>query len=109
MELRETLRVVRRNWVVILAVLAAALAAGFALVAVVTPTYQSETKLIFSPSSSTGTVQDQVQGNNLIVQRIPTYAELATTAQILDPVIKKLALATTSVDLADSVTAAVGD
>jgi polysaccharide biosynthesis transport protein len=109
MELRDTLRVVRRNWIVILVVLGASVAAGFGLLAVTTPTYESETKLLFSPSSSTGTVQDQVQGNNLIIQRLPTYTELATTNQVLDVVIANLGLDTTAADLADSVTATVGD
>lgn len=105
MELRETFRVVRRNFLVILLVMVAALAAGAAVVRWGAPTYEAESTVMFTPTTSGGSSADLVQGNNLVAQRMPTYVDLATTDRVLGPVIADLALPTTVADLAETVEA----
>jgi succinoglycan biosynthesis transport protein ExoP len=102
-ELRDYIRILRKSWVLLLAVtlLGVAGAAGYSLVQ--TPQYRASSK-VFVSTSSGQTAQDLVQGNSFTVQRVKTYSDIATTPIVLLPVIAALDLNITAADLAGRVT-----
>jgi len=103
-ELRDYLRVLRKYWVLIVALslLGVALAATYSLIK--TPEYSSSAKVFVSTQSSDN-VQELAQGNTFTQQRVKTYADLVTTPIVLLPVIGSLQLNITSPQLAAQVTA----
>lgn len=106
MEFRDIGRAIRRNIVLIALVLLLAIGAAVGYSALVTPTYQATTKVLFSVESSGG-ISDVVAGNTYLTQRIQTLVPLSGTPLILDPVIDELGLDATSAELAGSVEVAV--
>lgn len=109
MELRETLRVVRRNWIVAAIIVIAAAVGGWFVASATPPVYESSTTLGFEVATAGGTVQEEVQGNNLLIQQLPTYARLATTGTVLDPVIESLGLDADAAELADDLVISASD
>lgn len=104
MELRDYLRVLRKYWVLIvaLALLGVAVAATYSLVK--TPEYSSSAKVFVSTQSSDN-VQELAQGNTFTQQRVKTYADLVGTPIVLLPVIGTLELNITAAQLAQQVSA----
>lgn len=104
MELRDYLRVLRKYWVLIvaLALLGVAVAATYSLVK--TPEYSSSAKVFVSTQSSDN-VQELAQGNTFTQQRVKTYADLVGTPIVLLPVIATLELNITAGQLAQQVSA----
>lgn len=104
MELSDYLRLLRRNWVLIVActILGAlvAVSASFAM----RPAYVAETKLFVAIQSS-GSVQDLQQGNTFTQSRVQSYVETVRTPLVLQPVVDSLGLDESAADLASSVTA----
>jgi len=103
-ELRDYLRVLRKYWVLIvaLALLGVAVAATYSLVK--TPEYSSSAKVFVSTQSSDN-VQELAQGNTFTQQRVKTYADLVGTPIVLLPVIGTLELNITAAQLAQQVSA----
>jgi capsular polysaccharide biosynthesis protein len=106
-ELRQVLKVIGRSWVIIVVTVVVALAAGFLVTKEVTPSYQTETKVLLTPSVQTGDAGDLGPANTVLAAQAPTYAALVTTPLILDPAIKASGAAITSIDLAQDVTASL--
>ena len=104
MELRDYLRVLRKYWVLIvaLALLGVAIAATYSLVK--TPEYSSSAKVFVSTQSSDN-VQELAQGNTFTQQRVKTYADLVSTPIVLLPVVGSLELNITAGELAQQLTA----
>lgn len=106
MEVREFLEVLRRRWlsasIVALLVLAGAAAATLAT----TPTYTSTTRLFFAVQG-TESVTDLAQGSTFAEKQMTSYAQVATSPLVLDPVMRQLNLPGSVSDLARSVTAVV--
>ncbi len=104
MEIQDYLRIFRKNWIAILllAVLGAGLGFTYALVA--TPTYTASARVFVSTSGAT-TAADLQQGNTFTQQRVKTYAELVTTAAVLQPTIDSLNLSTSVAKLRGQVSA----
>lgn len=104
MELIDYIRIVRKSWVLILVsgLVALGLAAGVALVQ--RPTYQASA-LVFVSTASSDSVGELAQGNNFTLQRVNTYANLADTQRVLQPVVDGLGLEVDARTLADWVTA----
>lgn len=103
LELTEYVRVLRRHWALISAVALTATAAATVASLLQAPTYQAIAKVYVSTTSPS--VQDLSQGNSYLQQVVKSYADVATTPYVLDPVIKQLHLHTTPALLAQSVTA----
>jgi succinoglycan biosynthesis transport protein ExoP len=105
-ELRDYLNVVRRGWVIILAV--TVVVAGMAAVYTFTrtPLYKAQAKVFVSLQSATD-IQDLIQGNVFTQQAAQGYAEVAVTPIVLDAVIDKLGLKTSSSALAKRINASV--
>jgi polysaccharide biosynthesis transport protein len=103
-EIRDYPNVVRRGWWIILGVtvVVAGLAALYTFTR--TPLYESNAK-IFVSLQSAANIQDLIQGNAFTQQATQGYAEVAVTPIVLDTVIDKLGLKTSSKELAKRVNA----
>ncbi|QEO14182.1 hypothetical protein FLP10_06925 [Agromyces intestinalis] len=104
MELRESLRVVRRNWAVIAVIVLVGTVGGLAATWIIPEAWESKTTVAFEAVQSGGSMQDELQANNLIAQQLPTYAQLALTSEVLQPVIEELGLDVPSYELAKDLT-----
>ena len=106
MELRDYLRILHKNWILIAvcALLGVAVAAGYSLM--VTPKYQASTELYVSVrAGDTGATTDLVQGTSFARQAVTSYVSVVNSASVLDRVIDDLNLHTTSEQLATKVSA----
>ncbi|MFJ7748565.1 polysaccharide biosynthesis tyrosine autokinase [Arthrobacter sp. NPDC097144] len=104
MEIREYLRILRRNWLltvgcVLIAVLTAALVSLIAK-----PTYTATTQLFVSIQNS-GSVSELQQGNTFTQARVQSYVKTAKTPAVLQPVIDELGLDVSPAGLAEKVQA----
>lgn len=104
MELSDYIRILRKNWlvIVVLTLLGLGGAAGYSLTR--TPIYESAST-VFVSTQSGNTAQELQQGSVFAQARINTYVGLATTPVVLNPVIADLGLARTSEELAKNVKA----
>lgn len=102
MELSDYIRVLRKNWLIIVVATLVGLgaAAGYSLTR--TPLYEARASVVVSTQSS-GSVQEISQGSTFTQQRVATYVNVATTPLVLDPVIRDLRLDMTADTLAKSV------
>lgn len=106
MELSEYLGILRKRWlsIAVLAVLGGIL--GYAWTAGDTPLYRS-TSTVYLTTSLGNTVSDLNQGAAYTSNLMQTYAIVATTPVVLEPVIEKLGLDTSPKALAKSIQAQV--
>lgn len=104
MELTDYIRILRKNWliIVIATLLGVGAAAGWSLTR--TPQYEAATTIVVSTQAG-GTVAELQQGQNFTQSRMTTYAGLVTKPIVLNPVIAQLDLRITADALASKVTA----
>lgn len=104
MELKDYLRLLRRNWILIVAcTLLGTVLAGILSISL-TPQYTARTKL-FAAAQNSGSITELQQGNSFTQARILSYAETATTPLVLQPVVDSLDLGITATELAEHVDA----
>ncbi|QDG68084.1 polysaccharide biosynthesis tyrosine autokinase [Pseudarthrobacter sp. NIBRBAC000502772] len=104
MNIREYLRIARRNWILLTAcTLAGVLMSGLVSM-LAKPTYTADTQLFVAIQSS-GSVQELQQGNTFSQARVQSYVGTVKTHAVLQPAIDALGLASTPEDLAKKVTA----
>jgi capsular exopolysaccharide synthesis family protein len=103
-ELQDYIRVFRKNWwiVALSVVLAGAVAVVYSATA--TPSYNATAK-VFVSTTGDASVSDLAQGNSFAVQRVKTYADLVTTAAVLQPAIDELRIGTSVAKLRPNVSA----
>ncbi len=104
MDLSDYIRILRKNWLVVVALTLLGLGAAFAYTATRTPIYESSSTVFVSTQAGSTTAELQ-QGSVFTQARINTYVGLVNTPIVLDRVIGDLALDTTSDELATEVTA----
>jgi capsular exopolysaccharide synthesis family protein len=105
-ELKDYIRVIRKRWQIIVAVMLVVLA-GAALATALSPkVYEAQTRLFVSTSGSTDN-NAILAGSNFTQQRVKSYADVITTPNVLDPVIQALQLNTTAAKLGAQITATV--
>ena len=105
-ELKDYVRVIRKRWQIIVAVTLVVLA-GAALATELSPkVYEATTRLFVSTSGSSDS-SALLSGSNFTQQRVLSYADVITTPNVLDPVIKTLQLNTTAAKLGAQITATV--
>ncbi len=102
MDLRDYMRVIRRQWILIVAVTLVGLLAGGAASVMSKPTYTAETQLFVAIQSS-GSVQELQQGNTFSQARVQSYVKTVGSPVVLQPAIDSLGLAVTAADLAERV------
>lgn len=91
MELVDYIRVLRKNWVLILCTLAVSVAASYVYVSATPATYTTSAK-VFVSTSAASTASELQEGSSFTLQRVRTYADLVTTQAVLRPTIETLGL-----------------
>lgn len=104
-DLPDTLRIVRRRWLLILSCLLIAVAAAAVVTIRATPQYASTARLFVSTPGS-GSV-DAYQGGLFSQQRVTSYADLIKGKEVAQRVIERLDLSESAADLAGKVTSLV--
>jgi len=104
MELSDYIRILRKNWLIIIVatLVGLGLAAAFSLTR--TPVFQSSATIAVSTQGS-GSVAELQQGSNFAQARMNTYVGLIATPLVLQPVIDELDLLETSAELSELVSA----
>ncbi|WP_159500572.1 polysaccharide biosynthesis tyrosine autokinase [Microbacterium sp. 18062] len=104
MELSDYIRVLRKNWLIIVVVTLVGLgaAAGYSLTR--TPLYESQSTVAVSTQSA-NSIQELQQGNTFTQARVTTYVNLVTKPIVVNPVIDELGLDITAGQLASSISA----
>lgn len=107
MDFKQLFSVIRRRWFAILALTLVALAISGFLSWRATPMYESSARVFVTVNATEGV--DPVTSGVLIQSRVESYAELATSTELLDDVIDDLDLADSPEQLADRVSADVSE
>lgn len=105
MELRDYLRILHRNWILILAmtILGGAGAFGYSLLQ--TPSYEASSQLYVSVRSDSSGISELAQGTSFARQAVVSFVDVVDSAVVLDRVIDDLNLDTTAQKLAGSISA----
>jgi len=90
-ELSDYIRILRKSWIFIIVLALVGVAGAATLSLLQSPQYRATSKVFVSTQSS-GSVSELAQGSTFSVQRVTTYADLATTPIVLLPVIAELEL-----------------
>ncbi len=104
MELSDYIRILRKNWLIIVVLTLVGLGAAAAYSLTRTPIYESSST-VFVSTQTGGTAAELQQGSNFTQARINTYVGLATTPVVLNPVIADLDLGVTASELKSDVSA----
>lgn len=104
MELGEYVRIVRKHWIVIMLIGLLGLGGAYAYAKSLPATYRATASIIVS-SIGGESVGELVQGATYTDNRIESYAQLATSPYVLEPVIAELDLSMTPRTLARMVIA----
>lgn len=105
MELRDYIRILHKNWIIILALLIVGAGVGAAYSFTQTPQYRTSTQLYVSVRSEGAATGDLVQGTTFARQIVASYVEVVPTALVLEPVIDELGLDMSVGELAGKVSA----
>lgn len=109
MELRNFVRVLRRGWLVIFALVVLGAAAGVGLTLMTTKTYQSTAK-IFVASNSSANDTTSLQGGNAFTQdRTAAYIIFARSPAVVGATIQRLGLKLSQNQVAQKINASVED
>ena len=106
MELGDYLHTLRTRWLTVAVIALATLAATAVATLLTTPQYTSSTRMFFAVQGG-DSVADLAQGSTFAEKQMSSYAEVATSPIVLDPVAQTLTLATDGRGLAGSVHASV--
>jgi polysaccharide biosynthesis transport protein len=104
-ELHDYLDILRRRWLSILVIALTALALASLVTLMLPKKYTATTQLLFFVAGNSAA--DLAQGSNFAEKQLASYAEVAISPVVLDPVIKDLELRTTAGELKQSITATV--
>lgn len=104
LDLRDYLRILRRNWILIVATAMAGLLIGGAVSVLAKATYTADTQLFVSIQSS-GSIQELQQGNTFSQARVQSYVKTVGSPVVLQPAIDSLGLNLTANELAGKVKA----
>lgn len=106
MELRDYVAVLRKYWVSIVAITLIGIV-GATIVSLVTPPTYTARSAVFLAVRGGDSASELAQGATYATNQVRSYAQVATTPTVLQPVITKLQLETTPAELAESVTASI--
>lgn len=105
MELRDYVRILHRNWILILILLVLGLAGGAGYAALQAPKYVASTQLYVSVRTDGAATGDLVQGTTFARQMVTSYVDVVGTALVLEPVIDELGLDDSVASLSSRVSA----
>ncbi|WIV45298.1 polysaccharide biosynthesis tyrosine autokinase [Glutamicibacter nicotianae] len=92
MELRDYLRILHKYWILITACTLCGVIVGAGVSIFTTPKFEASTQLYVSVRGEGQGIVDLAQGSTVARQSVATYAAIATTESVLEPVIDKLNL-----------------
>jgi polysaccharide biosynthesis transport protein len=104
-EPREFLDILRRRWLSIVAITLLTLASVAAMTLMMPKSYTASTRVFFAVSGDS--VSALAQGSSFVEKQMASYAEVATSPEVLNKAVEQLGLNTTAVKLADSIEANV--
>jgi len=105
-ELRDYIRILYKNWILIVACALLGVAAAAAVSIAATPKFVSTTDLYVSVRSGSDSASSElVQGTSFARQAVTSYVSIVNSAIVLDPVIDELGLDLTERQLSAMVTA----
>ncbi|HKU25292.1 MAG TPA: polysaccharide biosynthesis tyrosine autokinase [Candidatus Sulfotelmatobacter sp.] len=104
MDLRDYLRILGRNWILIAATSLVGILIGGAASVLTQPTYTADTQLFVAIQSS-GSVLELQQGNTFSQARVQSYVKTVGSPVVLQPAIDSLGLSMTAEELATHVKA----
>ncbi|MEV8147981.1 polysaccharide biosynthesis tyrosine autokinase [Arthrobacter sp. NPDC080073] len=104
MDLRDYTRIIRRNWILIVAITLVGIVLSGAASILVKPTYTSETQLFVAIQGS-GSVSELQQGNTFSQARVQSYVKTVDTPAVLKPALESLGGSDSTDDLAKRVKA----
>lgn len=104
LDLRDSLRILRRNWTMVATIALLGLAIGAMSSIIVKPEYTAKTQLFVSIQNS-GSVQELQQGNTFSQARVQSYVKTVRTPAVLQPAIDSLGIADSALSLASRVEA----
>lgn len=103
MDLQDYFAVLRRRWMTLIIILLATIATAAGLTLAMTTKYTATTRLFFAVEGSES-LTDMAQGSSFAEKQMTSYAEVATSPLVLEPVIERLAIDMSPADLAKVVT-----
>ena len=106
MQLNDYLRVLRKFWISVVAVTIAGLSLAAIYSLLVTPTYTANTSL-FVTVQNASSASDLNNGSSYAERQVKSFAQVAETPLVLQPVIDKLGLGVTPEQLTKSITVSV--
>lgn len=106
MELRDYVAVLRKYWISIVGVTLLGIASAAIVTLATPPTYTARTAVFISVRGG-DSAGELLQGANYATNQVRSYAQVATTPTVLQPVIDKLGLQTTPARLAGAVTTSI--
>lgn len=105
MELRDYLRVLRRGWPLVLALIVLGVGAGAGISLATTKVYRADVQLFVATSASQSSA-DLNQGNLFTQDRVQSYTNIANSPQVTQPVVDRLKqLGLNSQQLSNKITA----
>ncbi|RNL77496.1 polysaccharide biosynthesis tyrosine autokinase [Nocardioides marmorisolisilvae] len=109
MDFKELLRIVQRRWLTIVVFFLLGLLGGGALTYFQTPQYESTSKVFIAADSSSGdsNAQDPIFASYFAQQRVQSYAQLATSRELLQRVISATNLNLTPAQLSSKISSSV--
>lgn len=105
LNIREFVKLVRARWLIVCAVTIASVLVSVAVTFLMTPLYQSSTRLFVSASAGSNSLSDRYQGTLDSQQRVLSYTQLLTGETLAQRTVDKLGLDMTAKDLAAEVRA----
>lgn len=106
MDLHDYLEILRRRWASVLIVALTTIAVAAAGTLAMTTTYTATTRLFFAVEGGK-TATELAQGSNFAEAQMTSYAKVATSPLVLDPVIERLGLEMSSTSLARHLSASI--
>ncbi|WP_172895755.1 polysaccharide biosynthesis tyrosine autokinase [Brachybacterium vulturis] len=106
MEIQQYLAVLRKRWLSALLTALLILLAAALVTLLQTPRYEATNRL-FIQTLTESSIAELNGGVDFASQQITTYADLATSPMVLDPVIEELALDKTSRELAEDINTSI--
>ena len=103
MTLRDYLDALRRSWIIIVAAVLLGAVAGYGYAKLQPEMYGSEASVVVIPARGDST-SELVQGSSYVQSLVRTYAVVATSPTVLNPVIDQLGLHTSPQALAGAIT-----
>jgi capsular exopolysaccharide synthesis family protein len=104
-DIRDYLRILRRGWPVLLAIVLAGVAAGVLVAATTTKIYEASVELFVATSANQQSPTDLANGNVFTQDRVQSYTDIAASPAVTNAVVKDLDLSMSSDQLASKISA----